>query len=256
MSRKPTILSPSQQELLRIVRAAHDNLIVARQVRLSEITRRLAEARIEFERELANAEARIRREIDHEIAAHESAEDEAVIAAYEAGIPVRRIALDGFGNRLDGAVHAKLRDLRHEGRVGNVSKDGENVSTFPQPIDVSGLLLESNQIKEPTFRALPTPLELVEPSSPDAADGVYVDAVLLTMDDRDAYFARIAKNMRKGTPFAKATAATLYLHPHSGALTVLESKEKGDILWDHPVARWVKDHPAEARAGFDAAFGL
>jgi len=36
-------------------------------------------------------------------------------------------------------------------------------------------------------------------------------------------------------------------------LTAFESKETGETIWDHPVARWVKDHPEEARAGFDRA---
>lgn len=70
------------------------------------------------------------------------------------------------------------------------------------------------------------------------------------MDARDPYFASIAKNARRGTPYRHATTATLYQHPATGELTVHESKETGETLWDHPVARWVKDNYRDALREF------
>jgi len=262
MSKAPKPLSKSQQELINVVKAAHKTLMVARRTKTAEVERRLAEARIQAQREWDRIEAGIRLDVAAEIAQHEAAEDEAIIAAYNAGIPVRRIALDGFGNRLDGAVHAKLRDLRADGRVGNAldyqrrGDDAERAVEFPRPVEIDAVLAERTEIAAPAFTFMDEPLVLVEESAPGAGDGVTVAACLLTMDDRDPYFKQIAPNARRGTPHVGATTATLYLHPATGELIVHESKETGDLLWDHPVARWVKDHPEEAARGFaDAMSG-
>jgi hypothetical protein len=249
-------LTRHQQELVNVVKATHQNLIVARKVKTQEIDRRLTEARIQAERDWAKIEATIRLDVDAEIAAFEAAEDEAIIAAYENGVPVRRIALDGFGNRLDGAVHAKLRDLRKDGRVGNVEgyqrrdDEAERVVAFPQPVDVDSVLAERTTLNEPTFTLNPEPLILVDPA-PDGSDpGITVPAVTLELDERDPWFASIQGRARRGTPYAQATTVTLYLHPATGELTTHESKETGDLIWDHPVARWVKDHQEDALAGY------
>ncbi len=256
MSTAPRPLTQHQQELLNVVKATHQTLMIARKTKTAEIERRIAEARIQAAREWDEIEAGIRVQIAAEIAHHESAEDEAIIAAYEAGVPVRRMALDGFGNRLDGAVHAKLRDLRADGRVGNVSgyqgadPDDERAVAFPKPVEIETVLAERTEIARPVFTALKEPLWLVDESSYGAGDGVSVMPVLLKMDERDPYFASIAKNARKGTPYRHATTATLYQHPATGELTVYESKETGETLWDHPVARWVKDNYRDALREF------
>lgn len=250
-------LTKHQQELINVVKSAHDTLLVARRVKSQEVERRLAEARIQAERDWDEIEARIRHDVIAEIAVHESNEDEALIAAYEAGVPVRNIALQGFGNRLDGAVHQKLRDLRADGRVGNVEgyqprlTDGDRVVSFPKPVDVETILAEKTTISPPVF-TLDGPLVLV-PADTSGLNEIAVPSVKITMDERDPYFKQIEGNMRKGTQWKGATHATLYLHPATGALIAHESKEPGDILWDHPVARWVKDHESEARAGVEAA---
>lgn len=246
-----------QQELINVVKAAHSNLIVARKVKAQEIERRLAEARIQAERDWDATEVRIREDVAAEIAAHEAAQDEAVITAYEAGIPVRAIALDGFGNRLDGAVHQILRTLRQDGRVGNVigyqtrKGEPERVVEFPTAVDVQSVLEESLELQPPTFSPRDE-LVLVEADAL-GNDAVTVPAITLQLDARDPWFKSIAHNARPSTPYLHATTCTLYLHPGTGELTVHESKELGDVLWDHPVARWVKEHPTEARIGFDSA---
>lgn len=266
MPKTPQPLSLHQQELINVVKAAHGNLAVARKVKTREIERRYDEARIEIERQLDELRMRILLQVEEEIVEHERALDASLIAAYSEGIPIKRIAQDGFGNRYPGAVQALLTKLRADGQVGSSEGyqrnttdelDTETVVSFPKPIDVDGVLSEATTIDEPYFEMLRGTngvyLNLVPESAPGAGDGVQVPAVVLTMDARDPYFKSIEKNARPGTPFRYATVATLYLHPATGELLVHESKEEGEILWDHPVARWVKTHPEEARAGFDAA---
>lgn len=262
MPSAPTPLDKHQQGLVNIVRAAHDNLAVARKTRVTESRRRLEEARIQFQRALDTAHAQIEVELDAELAKHQSALDQAIIAAYEADVPVRRIALDGFGNRYDGAVHQLLRELRADGRVGNRDGYQRNVADeaghsrretrFPEPVDVEGILAKSAEVIGPRFEALPHGLVLVEA---DAAgeNEVRVPAVVLSLDERDRWFRKIASNARSHTPFLKATYCTLYEHPATGELMAHESKETGEVTWDHPVARWAKDHPEEARRGFHEA---
>jgi len=262
----PQPLDYDQQRLITIIKTTHTNLAVARKVRVAEIERRTAAAKraiqSEYEGRIEAAAEAIKLDVDAEIAHHESSLDEALIAAYNAGIPIRRMALDGFGNRFDGAVHQMLRDLRTDGRIGNRvgyqrnttdALDGETVVEFPKALDVEEMLSEVVTVREPIFTREARKLVLVE-ADPDGNSEVSVDSVLLEMDPRDPYLKSILSNARPGTPYMRATTATLYLHPATGALTVFESKEEGDVLWDHPVARWVKDHPEEAREGFDSAF--
>lgn len=253
-----------QQELVNIVKAAHQNLSIARKTAAAELNRRRDAEELRIKNETAQAlEAamvRIKMELDGEVAIHASALDETLIAAYEAGVPIRRIALDGFGNRYDGGVHQMLRELRNDGRLGNRegyqrnSGEGDDVViTFPKPIDVNQILSEASTVADKSFTKLPKPLVLVEADAQRNLDQVAVDAVTLTMDSRDPFFAQIAKNARKGTPFRHATTATLYLHPATGELVTHESKETGETTWDHPVARWVKTFPGEALDGFKSA---
>lgn len=254
MPAAPQPLDSNQQKLVNIVKATHQNLALARKTRVAEIQRRLHEKRIEINRLLDNAEHQVTMDINHEIAVHEAALDEALIAAYNAGIPVTRIALDGFGNRYPGTTTQLLNKLRAEGLIG--SRDDyqrKGVSdpitvAFPEPIDASAVISEATTIANATYSALPDLLRLV----PDT-DEFDVPAVLLTMDARDPYFKSISDNARPGTPYRYATTATLYLRPHDGSIAAFESDEKGTTFWDHPVARWVKDHPETARAGYDAA---
>ncbi len=265
MPKAPQPLDQHQQELVNIVKAAHQNLAIARRTRLSEAHRRIAENRkrleIDLERQAEADEIRIKLELEGEVAVHESALDEALIAAYESGVPIRRIALEGFGNRYDGGVHQLLRELRVDGRIGNRvgyqrntthELDAPTEVIFPQPIDVHAIIAESTTVAGPVFTAMAEPVVLV-PANDFGEDGINAVGVMLELDSRDPWFDRIAKNARKGTPFLRATTCTLYKHPFSGELTVLESKETGDVTWDHPVARWVKEHPEEALNGFEDA---
>jgi hypothetical protein len=262
----PQPLDYDQQRLITIIKSTHTNLAVARKTRVAEIERRTAAAKraiqAEYEGRIEAATEAIKLDVDGEIAHHESSLDEALIAAYNAGIPIRRMALDGFGNRFDGAVHQMLRDLRTDGRLGNRvgyqrntsdALDGETAVEFPKPVDIETMLSDVVTVQAPVFTREPRKLVLVEADA-NGENEVSVDIVLLEMDPRDPYFKSIHPNARPGTPFLRATTATLYKHPATGALMVHESKEEGDVLWDHPVARWVKDHPEEAHVGFDTAF--
>lgn len=263
MPASPTTLDQTQADIVAVIKATHETLILARQTRAAELSRRIAAAKLaakqEYERRIAQIETVEKLRIDAEIAEHAAAQDEALIAAWNANVPIRRMALDGFGNQYDGAVQQLLAALRDDGRIGskrgyqrNNTPADEITPTiaFPEPIDVESVLEERTNISEPVFEEKENGLMLVEESAPGANDGIQVNAVTITMDPRDPWFASIAKNARPGTPYAKATTATLYLQPHSGELAVFESQETGDIYWDHPVARWVKEHPIEALDGF------
>jgi hypothetical protein len=248
-----------QQELINIIKVAHQTLAIARKTRTRELARRVAEAKLQMEREFEQAQIRIKEELDAELVAHETNLDNALIAAYDNGVPIRRMALDGFGNRYDGGVQQLLVKLRDDGRLGNRTdwqrNAGERIQpevVFPEPVNVDEILAEAATIKEPTFTALDEPLVLVEPDK-RGKNGVTAPAVRLEFDYRDPWFKQIARNARPGTQYKNATFCTLYRHPASGVLTVHESRETGAITWDHPVARWVKDHPTEALDGYRTA---
>lgn len=248
-------LEQHQQELVSVVRAAHQTLALARRTRSSELARRIAEAKIAAERVFDQLKESAQLDLDREITQHEVNLDDSLIAAYEGNVPVLQIALQGFGNRYPGGVQELVTKLRADGRIGsktdyqrNTADAAESAVAFPEPVDVQALLAEHNTIAEPTFELLPEPIELV-PGDPEWS----VPGVVLTMDARDPYFGQIAPNARKNTPYLRATTATLYQHPATGNLMVVESKETGEVMWDHPVARWVKDHPDEAQVGFENA---
>ena len=250
-------LDPHQQELIGITKAAHQTLALARATRTSEHQRRIQLAKIEAERAFEAAKLRIESDLDFEVAVHGANLDAALIACYEADIPVLRIATDGFGNRYPGGVQQLLVKLRSEGRIGsrtgyqrNSTDELETSTTqvFPSPVNVEEILNTATTIGEPTFTLLALPLSLI-PGNPEFD----VTAVQLTMDSRDPYFKQIAKNGREGTPYRYATSATLYQHPATGEIIVYESKESGNETWDHPVARFAKTHPEVVQAGFDRA---
>lgn len=285
MANKPKPLDIHQQELINIVKLAHENLALARKTRAAELERRIGEGVLQIElsttraiqainddaettirtlkqRAITSTEKqthRFRMEMDASLAAHESALDEALIAAYNGSVPVRRIALDGFGNRYDGGVQQLLAKLRADNRIGtrvghqrNTSEPADvTVVEFPKPLDMDAILEERTALEAPKFTRT-KPIELVAPDE-NGIDGVVADAVRLDFDSRDPWFLSIRANARPGTEHLRATFCTLYLHPFSGELVAFESQELGVTLWDHPVARWAKEHPDEALAGFSAA---
>jgi len=254
-------LDAQQRALIEIIRAAHRNLAIARRTKVSETNRRIAESKIELTRMIDEGAARIRVEMDAELEKHATALDESLIVAYNNNVPIRRIAIDAFGSRYDGTVTALITALRNDGRLGvrvghQGSKDGATEvvtsTTFPSLLEVEEPLNSALEVQDPKFVPLLEMLELV-PAGEDGNDGISVHAVELHLDYRDSWFKKIAKNPRAGTEYLSATFCTLYLHPATGELVAYESKETGDTIWDHPVARWVKSHPEEARKGYDAA---
>jgi hypothetical protein len=258
---QPKPLSTHQQELVNVVKVAHQNLALARKLRAREIDLRITAQKKALAEQLERDIERIRDDVDREITQHEAALDTALIGAYENGVPILRIATDGFGNRYPGAVQALIVKLREEGLVGSSEGYQRNTAdpddidievSFPKPVNADELLTDRTTIADAIF-STPFDFELVAESAPGAGDGINVKAVTLTMDTRDPYFKAIEKNARPGTPFLGATSVTLYQHPTTGELITHESNEPGTTLWDHPVARWVKDHPEEARIGFDSA---
>src|SRR5690606_11990163 len=118
---------------------------------------------LEHERNMAEAEERIRIDLDAEVAQHASALDDALITCYNSGIPIRQIALSGFGNRYDGGVHQLLRELRADGRIGNREGYQRNTADpvevtaevkFPEPLDLETALNAVVTISDPTFTLL------------------------------------------------------------------------------------------------------
>lgn len=274
-------LDNHQQDLINLLKSAHNALSIARKLKPIELSRRIdatrngAEAaareaidiakgaydakvaliRMAREKAIDESTEGIRQELTAEIVAHESNLDSALIEAYNDAIPIRRIALDGFGNRYDGGVQQLLVKLRADGRIGNREKYQRNTEgsraevAFPKPFDMDATLAEGNNIGEPTFTLLPVELVLVQPDE-NGQNGMTVPAVRLDMDERDPWFKRIEANARPGTPYKRATYCTLYEHPATEAIVAHESREEGQTFWDHPVARWAQMHYDAAQAGF------
>lgn len=256
MPRQQTSLTDHQTDLVNIIRVAHANLAVARRTRSAELDRRLTELKVRLARQLDEDSENIRLALDRELVAHEAALDEALIVAYNEGVPIRRVALDGFGNRYDGTATALFAKLRSDGRLGSREgfqrdSSGERTTvSFPKAVDVDALLNAASSIAAPSFTNN-GPFTVVEPDR-NGNNGIVVPSVLIHMDSRDPYFTLIAPRMRPDSPHKGATTATLYLN-FQGDLITHESREASEQYWDHPVARWVKEHPEAARAGFDAA---
>lgn len=276
MPAAPKPLDVHQQELVNIVKLAHQTLANARETRRAELIRRIKvndleaqqtldqrldaitrsyekeklECRLMAEKAKDSGAFRIKMELDAELVTHESTLDDTLIAAYEAGIPIRQIALEGFGNRYPGAVQQLIGKLREEGLVGSRSGyHGEEPDTqvsFPKALDVAGILNKATTVSPITFTKLEEP-HILHPDYPA------VQVVTIEIDSRDPWFKQIANEARQGTPFRHATSATLYIHPATGIPRTVESPEDGLNFWDHPVSRWVKNHPEEAKAGFLAA---
>ena len=151
-----------EQKLINIVKAAHQNLAVARKTKAQEYQRRIALLHAELEadmlRKTEEGMARLKLELDSEVVAHEASLDDALIAAYEAGIPVLQIARDGFGNRYPGGVQQLLVKLRNDGLIGsstgyqrNTSDDVTPVVAFPEAIDVTATINEALTINDPAY---------------------------------------------------------------------------------------------------------
>ena len=277
-------LDMNQQELINIVKSAHQTLAIARKLKVTESARRVeayqngvnakaqeelaaAQAvydlkvsmvRLSQKRSLEEGVEGVRQELSLEIVKHETNLDNALIAAYNGNIPIRRIALDGFGNRYDGGVQQLLSKLRVDGRIGNREDYQRNTeesraeTSFPRVIDFENILGEALTIGAPTYTLIPVDLVLVEPNA-DGEDGISVPAVRLDMDPRDPWFRQVEANARPGTPFVRATYCTLYEHPSTGMIVAHESREEGQTLWDHPVARWAKMHSGRVEEGFQSA---
>lgn len=252
-------LDPHQQELVNAVTAAHRTLALARKMKSVELTRRLAESKIELQRQADEAAFQIRMDLEAEISAHASNQDEAIIAAYNSGVPIRRIAVDGFGNQYDGTVTQLIVKLRADGRIGSRENyqhdsDGDRTTvSFPEEVDVQSII-EGAALVEPTFTLNDEELVVSEGIDGDERfPRITVPAVTLTMDRSDPYFKSIAKNeIATGSKFRDATTVTLY-KDFVGNLITHESREPNRYYWEHPVARWVKDHPDAALEGFNAA---
>ena len=277
-------LDLNQQELINIIRSAHQALAVARKLKVSETARRtdahqrnvnlktqdeLAAIRAAYEMQvhmvrqaqqktLEEGVERVRQDLEAEIVIHETNLDNALIAGYNSSIPIRRIALDGFRNRYDGGVQQLLTKLRNDGRIGNREDYQRNSSVyssetnFPEAVDMESILNQALTVGHPTFTLLPVELVLVEPDE-NGQNGMSVAAVRLDMDLRDPWFREFDANARPGTKYAKATFCTLYEHPATGMIQAHESREEGQTFWDHPVARWAVVNHEQAQAGFLAA---
>jgi hypothetical protein len=254
----PKPLDSHQRELVNLIKAAHRNLGLARDTRKAEEARRLHEAKLQAARDWEKIAFGIRDDLDRELTEHASALDEALIAAYEAGVPVRAIALQGFGNQFDGGVQGKLRDLRQDGRLGmrhghqrNKQDAVESHVAFPTPIDVEAVLEEATTVALPTFEPIGRYV-LFEATAKEAE--VAVDqAVLVTMDSRDPFFRDIEEQASFSADRG-SLSVVLYDNPFKpGELRApglnLDPKER----WMNRVAYWVALHPVEAREQFDAA---
>lgn len=243
-------LDAHQTELLNLVKVSHANLLLARQVRAAEAGRRRKVAKIEVERILESKLAQIDVDLENEMAAHASAEDEALIAAFEAGIPQRRIALDGFGNQYDGAVVQKLVKLREDGRIGNkigyqrnnrAPEDSAQV-VFPEPFDIDTELAEAQQIPDIDFQYA---------GIYEAADGSEVDSVNVIIDKRDPWIR--AAHQFKAFGATDSLVVTIFLNPYRDELVAVDETLDPDKKWNNVAAYWVAKHPTEARTAYNAA---
>lgn len=244
-SQKP--LDPQQNQLVGLIRVAHTNLQVAHRSRSSELARRLRENKLRIERDLEQTEAAIKINIDYEMAQHQSSLDETIIAAFNAGVPIRRIALDGFGNQYDGQANARLVKLRDEGRVGTKinyqrgSTPNLEEVVFPQPVVFEQLLSEATVVAEPAFKYLgPT----------EAADGTMVGAVTLTIDGRDPWLKTVQD--RKAYGATHSLSVVLFINPYRDNLMAFDASLDPELRWDNAAAYWVATHAETARASFDA----
>lgn len=240
MNKKP--LTPGQQVALSNVRTARISHEVAKRTRRAEIDRRMADV-----------EARIAIEVDARITALDVELDEALLAAVDAGVSIRRIAHEAMNASHDGSVrrmiHEALEDRRNEELDEHA---GKVVSGNPQAQEIAALDLERSReehpIGAPRFTLDKAEYVLYE----DSTDRITAPTARLELDPFDPWIASVRENGRKGSEFLSATECTIYRNPGDGKIVALESKEVGSTFYDHLAARWVKDHQAEAAAGYDA----
>lgn len=255
-------LDPHQRELVNIVKAAHRTLGLARSTKQAEQERRLQEAKFKAARDWEKIEFAIRDDMDREITAHASNLDEALIAAYNAGIPMLQIAREGFGLQFAGTVQQKIVKLRNDGRVGNrVGYHPNEPNTevvFPEPVDVTAVLAEATEIEPPVFKRWSTEDEpyVIIPATATEDAITTTNAVMVTMDARDPYF-RTIQDQASFSANRDPRPVILYLNPYNAdELVAAEYSLDPTQRWMNPVAFWLAEHPAEARMGFDAAISL
>lgn len=252
------VLDIHQQELVNVVKAAHSTLAVARQTKSTEQARRIAELKLRLDREFEEESEKIRHDLDFALTQHEVNLDEALIAAYNNGIPIAVISAEGFGNRYAGTTQQLLNKLREDGRVGS-SERGRRGETrkvaFPEPVDVDSVLKESLTPTERTWEALDERLEIA-PAFEDRP-AILVDSVRLTFDSRDPWFRSIPLPPHPdNVKYLHANTLVVFRNPGTGQIVSKDHREVSALFYEHPIARWVKDHQDEASAAFDAALGL
>lgn len=237
-SRNP--LSPAQQVALANVREARIAYELAKRNRRAEIDRRMADV-----------EARITLEVNDQVAALDVQLDDAMIAAVDAGVSIRRIAIDAMGATHDGSVrrmiHEALADRRNE-ELDSVTGGVSGNSLIPEvALDIERAR-QQQPVGAPRFTLHTAEHVLYE----DQDQRIVAPTVTLELDPFDPWIATMSENGRKGSETLSATVCTIYRNPGDGKIVALESRESGTTFYDHLAARWVKDHQAEAAAGYDA----
>lgn len=259
--RSPHIPTPEQQAILAAARKARIDYEVAKRSRAQAIELKVNELR-----------AQVIVQVDDAINAHARALDDAMLAAVDAGVPIRRIAFDAFGARHDASVrrmiHEALADRRrHQHEIGEVSgNDAEEpvaLSDLP-PMEVeiergeiaitevdlpSHILGNDAPVGAPRFTLVEVEHVLYE----DGTERVTVPTVRVELDPLDPWIPQVREFARKGSEHRNTTVCTIYRNPGTGKMIALESSEPGSTFYDHLAARWVKDHQDEASAGYDAA---
>jgi len=232
-----TILNTEQELLLDATSAAYATARIAKNI-----------ANVEIKRRLAEANAQIQIDVEREIAQHEAELDEAIIAAIEGGVPALQIAIRAFGAKSPMGVYKRVWALRDDGRL-NPSLVINNIpirpadTAMPESPEVAKMI----SVQPPSFTPEEVPYEV--------APGIRVSTVRLQLDARDPWFRDVADRLRPGTPFKRADHCILYRHPNTDEILAIESREVGDTMVDHPVARWALEHPDEVVAAF-ADLGL
>lgn len=257
----PKPLTPAQASALVAIREARVLRDVARRNRSLEIERRLADVK-----------ARIAIEVDDQITALERSLNEAMVAAVEQGVSIRRIAFDAMGATYDGSVRRIIHEAMADARRGSLDEaeaeyrsrfggEGDGASQFePDAPPVSG----NSFIPEPIWAqadGLQPPVggprfTLVDPEHilfDDGSERITVPTVAVEIDPLDPWILEVRENGRKGSEFLNATTCTIYRNPGTGKMVALESREDGASFYDHLAARWVKDHQEQASAGYDEA---
>lgn len=250
MARIARQLTPNQQELLTGVREARMTLVEARKSKPAEIDRRAAllavqiaeaEARLaEEKRNIAAAKARLAAEVEDDINLLEIAFDDALLAAVEAGVPIRRIAIDALGTPHDASVRRMIFEAQADGRENVVSGN----SLIPKPPESPRASLP---VGGPRFTLVDADYTLYD----DGAERYSAPTVLVELDPLDPWIGTMLDKGIKGSPDLTNTVCTMYRNPGTGQMRTLED-DPGSEFYTHLAARWVKEHQAEAASGYDA----